>query len=130
MPTDKYDILGSIYASIGKECRSIVGENVDGLYLYGEAGEGYSGGAIFMDEGAIVRYHSLNQVIFDLLLQAWEIEDQDQKWALMEYSIEGSRFDAKLIYPEDIDSNLSISDRRGIFLRRRFGDKPVIYPAW
>lgn len=128
MARDKYDVLGPIYAAIGEECAAIVGGSPDGLYLYGEAGEGYSGGGIFMDEGKAVRYYRPSSELCDLLLQAWEAEGKDQKWELMEYEIKGTSFDAKLFYPDQIDHELSPSELRNSFLYQRFGDKPVIYP--
>lgn len=128
MVRDKHDLLGPIYAAIGEECAAIVGGDPDGLYLYGEAGEGYSGGGIFMDEGKVIRYYDPSSELCDLLLQAWKAERPGQKWELMEYEIKGTSFDAKLIYPDEIDHDLSISELREVFLQRRFGDKPVIYP--
>jgi hypothetical protein len=125
---DKYDVLGPIYAAIGEEAANIVGTDPDGLYLYGEAGEGRSGGGLFMDEGPVVRYYRPTRELCALLLQAWEAEEPKQKWELMEYHIKGTSFDAKLIYPDQIDHDLPPSEIRGGFLRNRFGDKPVIYP--
>lgn len=128
MTQDKFDVLGPIYAAIGEEAAAIVKEPTDGLYLYAEAGEGYSGGGIFVDEGQAVRYYDPTSELCDLILQAWEAEGPDEKWELMEYEIAGNSFDAKLIYPNEIDHDLSISELRDVFLQRRFGDKPVIYP--
>jgi hypothetical protein len=125
---NKYEILGPIYAAIGEEAAAIVGGNSDGLYLYAEAGDGYSGGGIFMDEGEVVRYFRPSSKLCDLILQAWEAEGTGEKWELMEYEIKGTSFDAKLVYPDQIDHELSISELRETFLQRRFGDKPVIYP--
>jgi hypothetical protein len=127
---DKYDALGPVYAEIGKECVTIIGRKPDNLYLFGEAGEGYSGGGIFVDEGDSVRYYDPSSHLCDLLLQAWEAEGESQKWAIMEYEIKDSAFDAKLIYPDEIDQDLSISERRELYLQRRFGNKPVIYPPY
>jgi hypothetical protein len=128
MTSDKYDILGPIFAAIGEECAAIVGGDPDGLYLYGVAGEGHSGGGIFLDEGDAVRYYRLSPELFALILKAWETDGKDQKWALMEYEIKGTSFDAKLIYPDEIDQGLSVSELREIYLKRHFGDKEVIYP--
>lgn len=128
MTQDKFDVLGPIYAAIGEKAAAIVKEPTDGLYLYAEAGEGYSGGGIFVDEGQAVRYYDPTSELCDLILQAWEAEGPDEKWELMEYEIKGTSFDAKLVYPNEIDHDLSISELRDVFLQRRFGDKPVIYP--
>lgn len=127
---DKYDLLGPIYATIGHECSSIVGGNVDGLYLYADAGDGYSGGAIFIDEGDLIRYYRPTSKLCELILDAWEIDGPNEKWAIMEYEIKDGGFDANLVYPDEIDADLSDIDLRKVFLKRRFGDKPVVYPSW
>lgn len=130
MPQDKYDLLGPIYAAIGHECAAIVGGSPDGLYLYAYAGDGYSGGAIFMDEGDLVRYYDLTSNLFQLIREAWEAAGPDEKWEVMEYNIKNGGFDTRLVFPDEIDAELSITDLRSDFLSRRFGDKPVVYPKW
>lgn len=46
----------------------------------------------------------------------------------MEYEINGGSFSAHRIYPDQIDHELSISELCDVYLERRFGDKPVVYP--
>lgn len=125
-----YDLLGPIYTAIGQECAAIVGGNPDGLYLYADAGEGYSGGAIFIDEGSLVRYYDLSSKLCALILDAWETQGPDEKWAIMEYEIKKGSFDARLVYPDEIDNDLLSVEVRDVFLQRRFGDKPVVYPPF
>jgi hypothetical protein len=65
-----------------------------------------------------------------LIWQAWEAESLDSKkrWAVMEYEIRDGKFDAQFIYPDQVDVESYDVDRREITLRKRFGDKPIIYP--
>jgi len=42
--------------------------------------------------------------------------------------IRDGKFDAQFIYPDQVDVESYDVDRRAIALRKRFGDKPIIYP--
>lgn len=127
---DKIDELGQAMNAIGAEAAEIVGGTPDGLYLYAEAERGTVSAAIFKDEGKSVRYYSPTQELFGLILEAWELETRDErfKWAVLEYEVGGTEFHVELTYPEQLKSNEDIVDRRRAALKKRYGDKPVIYP--
>ena len=128
MARDKFEVLGPAYEQIGLELAQIVGGDPDGVYLYAEAGEGWYGYGIFKDEGNQVRYYDPNSELSELIYAAWLIEDPDKRWAVMEYVIEGTKFDARFQFPEELDPNESEMERRPRALKRKFGDKPIIYP--
>lgn len=130
MEFDKQELLDPIYSAIGQECAAIVGGNPDGLYLYAEAGPGWSGGGIFIDEGKAVRYFPPSRELCVLILDAWDKEDTGQPWLVIEYEIHGTAFHANLIYPEEIGPGLTMAERQRSALRRRFGRKPVLYPQY
>ena len=129
MANDKYDVLGPAYADIGEELAEIVGGDPDGVYLYAEAGEGWYGFGVFKDEGDIIRYFKPSSELGDLIYAAWLIEEPDKRWAVMEYEVKGTRFDAQFQFPEEIDPDESEMERRPRALRIRYGDKPIIYPS-
>lgn len=85
---------------------------------------------VFKEDGAAVRYFRPTRALGDLLLRAWNAEDPDKRWAVMEYEIKGTKFDVKFLFPDEIDPGESEVERRPRALKRRFGDKPVIYPPW
>jgi hypothetical protein len=130
MATDKYDMLGPAYADIGGELAEIVGGDPDGVYLYAEAGEGWYGYAVFKNEGDIVRYYEPSSDLGDLIYDAWLAEEPDKRWAVMEYEIKGKKFDAQFQFAEEIDPTETEMERRPRALKKRYGDKPVIYPPW
>jgi hypothetical protein len=131
MVEDKYSALGPIFADIGGELAQIVAGTPDGTYLYAEAGEGWVGASVFKDEGPIVRYYDPSLTLCDLLLRAWEAESTDPKlrWSVMEYEIKETKFDVRFDFPDEVHVESFAADgRRDIVLKRRFGDKPVLYP--
>jgi hypothetical protein len=126
--SDKYDILGPLYSDIGHELADIVGGDPNGVYLYAEAGQGWVGPSVFKDEGNAVRYFRASSHLCNLLLKAWKTEEPDKRWAVMEYTITGNKFDVRFTFPDEIDPAETEVDRRPVALKARYGDKPVIYP--
>lgn len=125
---DEFESLGPMLADLGGEIADIVGGQVDGALLYVEAGEGWASAAIFRDEGDAIRYFDPSSELFDLIHELWNAQEPSKRWAVMEYVVEGTKFDAQFLYPEQIDPEESEVERRPRALKRRFGDKPVIYP--
>ena len=128
MVNDKYDVLGPTLSGIGGELAEIVGGNPDGTFLYAEAEEGSYGYGVFKEEGNVVRYYDPTRTLGDLIWKAWKAEEPNKRWAVMEYQIKGTRFDVTFQFSDEIDPNESEVERRPRALKRRFGDKPVIYP--
>ena len=130
MAEDKFHNLGHILKEIGGEGATIVGGDPDGLYIYAEPDGGAVFASVFKDEGNAVRYYDPTHELFELIRDAWAAESSDEakRWAVMEYEVRGTEFDVQFAYPEELDSNDYSTDRREVALKRRYGDKPVIYP--
>lgn len=130
MAEDKLDKLGPLLNEVGAEGAAIVGGNPDGLYIYAEPDEGAVFAAVFKDDGDAVRYYDPTHELSNLIIEAWELENSDEskRWAVMEYEISGKTFDVQFTYAEELDPNDYSSDRREAALKKRYGDKPVIYP--
>ena len=124
----KFEILGPLYEDIGREIFNIIGENPDGAFLYSEAGDGWVEAAIFKDKGGFVKYYSPTRALNHLILDAWETEPSDKRWAVMMYEIKDGRFDATFRFPEELDPEPVGIQRREDALRERYGNKPVKYP--
>jgi hypothetical protein len=127
---NKFERLGPIMNAIGTEAATIVGGDPDGLYVYAEPQGGAVFASVFKDEGKVVRYLDPTDELFDVITEAWEAEDPDEtkRWVVLEYEVQGTEFSAELGYPEDVDSKQHPSVRLEAALKRRYGDKPVIYP--
>ena len=128
MNADKYEVIGPIFADIGGELAAIVQGNPDGVYLYAEAGEGWMAAGVFQEVKGRVHYFRPTSKLGDLILEAWSAEEPDKRWAVMEYEIKGIKFDVQFRFTDEIDLNESEEERRPRALKRRFGDKPIIYP--
>jgi hypothetical protein len=130
MPDDKYDTLGPILSEIGGEGAAIVGGNPDGVYIYAEMDGGSVYAAVFKEDDEVVRYFDPTHELFQLIRETWETENADEakRWAVMEYEVQGTKFDVQFKYPEELDPKDYSTDRRRAALKTRYGDKPVVYP--
>lgn len=121
--------LGPLVNEIGAVAAEMVGGDPDGLYIFAELTPGRIHAGVFKDEGRSVRYYDPTEELTDLILEAWEMESAKRmRWTVMEYEVRGTEFDVKLIYPEELNPAEDLTDRRRAGLKRRYGDKPVIYP--
>jgi hypothetical protein len=66
----------------------------------------------------------------DALLDLWEAQDSDDRWAEIEYVVRDGRFEATYTYPDAIDPEEDPMERRDQSVRRHFGEKPIIYSPW
>ena len=96
--------------------------------MYVEVGDRWIGVSVFKDEGAAVRYHDPSSDLSDLIYELWQAEEPAKRWAVMEYEVKGTKFDARFRFPEEVDVESFDEDRRAIALKKRYGDKPVKYP--
>ena len=128
MQDDKLDKLGPILNEIGQELAEIAGVR-DGMYLYVEAGDGWTAPSVFKEDGSVIRYlDSDGTELPDLLDDAWNAEPEGKRWSVMEYVIENGRFAVSFKYPEEVNVDTMEHDHRQDALRRRYGNKPVVYP--
>lgn len=132
MTKDKYDALGPLLNEIGQALADVVGGDPNGVFFYVEIGPGWVSPNIFKDEGAVVRFYrppgpSLSDILFDLWYA--ESDDESKRWSVMEYAVKDGKFEVGFKYPDEVDvSGPPDDERRQAALRRRFGDKKVIYP--
>jgi hypothetical protein len=130
MGDDHLDKFGPMLSEIGGVAAELVGGDPNGLYLYVEVGDRWFSVNLFRDEGAAVRYYRSTPELNDLIYEFSQSEDHDKRWSVMEFEINGTKFDAQFKFPDEVDVEDFDMDRREIALKNRFGDKPVIYPPW
>jgi hypothetical protein len=119
--------MADILAGLGAYLADNVDDSAEGVYLYAESdGESYDAG-VFRDVGDSVTYFDPSDALFDQIMDLWDAAKADAKWAVLEYEVVDGKFDAKFAFPDKLDPDEYIVDRRERALRARYGDKPVIY---
>ena len=128
MQTDESDALLNEIGQLLAQDRDYPG--VDTL-LYAEVGHDYIGESIFKIFGNQFLYRDpLNRRLPYALLELWEAQEGDDRWSELEYVLRDGRFDVNYFYPDEIDPEEDLADRRARSGRRHFGDKPIVYPPW
>ncbi|PWG02517.1 hypothetical protein [Sphingosinicella humi] len=126
MPSDKTERLLN---KIGQLLAEDTEYPLDGTLLYAELDRNFVAPSIFKDRGNHVLYRDPDlDRLSDALLDLWEAETPDKRWAEIEYVIRDGRFDVAFTYPEEIDPGEEPMDRRKRVVARHFGDKPIVYP--
>lgn len=62
------------------------------------------------------------------LLELWGAQEGNYWWAEMEYVLRDGRFEVAYFYPDEIDPEEDVLERRQRSLLRHFDEKPIVYP--
>lgn len=99
--------------------------------LYAQLDRNMIRASIFKELGNQVAYRwPINERLSYALLDLWEMQKGEDRWMEMEYLVHDGRFEIAYIYPDAIDPNEGVVERRERSVRRHFGEKPIIYPPW
>jgi hypothetical protein len=120
--------MGDLLNKIGQITADILEKTPKDIFVYADAGDNNSGGAIFENLQDKVIYHSFNNEMFDTIIKLWDIAEPEKKWSVLLYDIKDGKFEAEFLYTDDLEKDVFEHDYREDALVARYGDKPVIYP--
>lgn len=99
--------------------------------LYAQLDRNMVGESIFKELGNQILYRwPVIEGLPYALLDLWEAQEGDDPWAEMEYVFRNGKFEVAYIYPDEIDPDEDVVERRARAVRRHFGEKPIVYPPW
>lgn len=119
--------LGPLYAEIAALAAEDIRADPEGTFLYAQAGPAWVSAALFKDIGDKVIYREGSEELFMKILEAWESESKDNKWAEIQMSLADGKFQADFLFEDDLNPDETEHDRRERILVARYGDKPVDY---
>lgn len=120
--------MGELLNSIGQQVANILGKTPDDVFVFIEAADQMSGGAIFENLPDQVKYHDFDHEFHNTIDRLWEAAPPDQKWSMLFYDIKDGKFDVEFLYTDDLEDEWDAVDYRKEALKERYGDKPIIYP--
>lgn len=120
--------MGKLLNRIGQLVAKTLGKVPDDVFVFIQAADQMSGGAIFENLPEQVIYHDFGHDVHDTILELWDAAPADKKWSMLLYDIKDGSFDAEFLYTDDLEDEWDSLDYRQDALRERYGDKPVIYP--
>lgn len=126
MPDDR---TGTLLNRIGQLLAEDEEYPLDGTLLYAVLDRNYVAPSIFKDNGDRIVYRDpdldrLGRALLDL----WEAQDGDIRWAEIEYLVRNGEFEASFTYADEIDPEEEPLDRRDRVVAKHFGEKPIVYP--
>src|SRR6187551_135923 len=123
------DETGRLLNEIGQLLAEDTAYPLDGTLLYAELDKAFVAPSIFKDRGDHVLYRSPDlDRLGDVLLDLWEAQDSERRWAEIEYLVRGDKFKAIFAYPDEIDPDEEPRDRRRRIVEKHFGKKRIDYP--
>ena len=97
--------------------------------LYAKLNKNYVAPSIFKDLGDHILYRDPDlETLGDALLDLWEAEDPDKRWAEIEYVVRDGKFRATFVYADQIDPEEDPFDRRDRIVAKHLGNKQIVYP--
>lgn len=128
MANDETDRL---LAEIGQILADDTAYPLDGTLLYARVASNMVAPSIFKNRGNNIVYRDpdldrLGAVLLDL----WDAEEPNNRWAQIEYLVSGDTFEVSYTYADEIDPNEEPFERRDRIVARYFGDKPIVYPPF
>lgn len=99
--------------------------------LYAQLDRSMVGESIFKElDNEILYRRPIIEGLPYALLDLWEAQEGDDRWVEMEYLVRNGAFEVVYIYPDEIDPEEDVVERRARAVRRHFGEKPIVYPPW
>ena len=99
--------------------------------LYTQLDHNMVGELIFKELGNQVLYRwPLIRRLPYALLDLWEAQQDRDRWAEMIYLLRDGKFEVAYFYPDGIDPEEDVAERRERAVREHFGEKPIVYPPW
>lgn len=97
--------------------------------LIAQVGESWVSPAIFKNRGTRIVYRVPTRALNDVLLDLWEVANEGEQWAEIEFYIYTHRYCVAFTWPDAINPDDDEFDRRDSIVRRYFGDLPIVYPT-
>ena len=124
--------IDNFYQAIAEEALASA-QNIDGrLLVYSEIEDGVVSADLFyvQSSDSKIRFRFGSSQIKDLIVSFWEAwrgTPGNREWRVMTFVIEGGAFNIDFNYPDQIDEDEDLSDRRPRVIKRYFGDSLVDY---
>jgi hypothetical protein len=122
------DDINRLLDEIGQLIAEDRSDRTNDTLLHAELDKNYVAASIFDDQGDHIEYREGDLRLSYALLELWEAQEPDKRWAEIEYLLRDNKFLASFTYPDEIASGQNPIDRRDRIVAKHFGKKKIVYP--
>jgi hypothetical protein len=125
------DIEG-LYQDIGREAYAIAPDLNGKLLVYAEAEDGVISGSLFYEKGPgkVATFKFCPEILRDLIYSLWEkwsTHPGNAEWRAMAYLVQDGKFSIDLTYPEQMNPDEDLPERRQRVIEKYFGNTSFDY---
>jgi len=126
--------IEALYQRIGQEALAAANDCAGKLMVYAEVQDGVVAADMVYSRASSdsLRFRFCRSPIKDTvyaLWQRWREQPGNTAWWGMSFVMDNGRFKIHFTYPDQIDENQDVGDRRSVAIRQYFGDSEVDYSA-
>jgi hypothetical protein len=124
----------AFYQDIGHLALGVASEEAVKIMVYAEMEDGsVSADVFYQEDDPDVIHYRLSPPVLDAVLEAyWDAcgrEDPARAWRVLTYVIDEGAFKVELKFPEQVDENEDLAERRPAAVRAVFGEGVVDYSS-
>jgi hypothetical protein len=123
--------IEQMYPEIGQAALDLADGLAGKLLVYAEVEDGViSADVFYLNQSGIVRFRFSPRPMQELIYSFWEQwkeQPGNREWRTMSYVIDAGKFKIDLSYPDEINPDEDISERRPSVVKKYFGDLKVDY---
>lgn len=123
-----------LFQEVGREAVAVAGDDLGGMLLvYAEVEDRVISADLLYknrkgDVQLVLGPSPLDDIVYELW-ERWKAEPGNQEWRVMSYIVDkGGKLTIDLIYPDDVDEEEDVTDRRPRAVKKYFGDVKIIRP--
>lgn len=124
------DRIGPLLTEVGDILAKDERYPLEGTVLFAEFLPGVIYPTAFRDMGDHLVRVDISHELMDKLVEGWSAQDEEPRWSVLQYEIEGGKFNARFFYPDDFDPAEEMFDRQPRMIAERFGNRRIEYPPF
>ena len=124
--------IEKLFQEIGKEASILAEGSPDRLLVYAEVEDGVVSADVFYVDvlSKTVRFRFCSdslQGLLQSLWEEWQAHPGNREWRAICYVLDGGEFTIDLVYPDQVNHNEDVADRRPRAVTKYFGNTTVDY---
>jgi hypothetical protein len=129
---EQVEVVTNPYQGIAEGIFESCGAPIEKALLYAEVEDGVISADVFFQQadGNTVKFRFASEALRNRVCEFWVSGDSHiapKSWAALLFLVEGGRFSADLMYPDQLNSKEDISDRRPRVIAKYFPGLEVDY---